>query len=134
MTHRPTRLILSPIFQEGRRRALWRLEFPYWRWLLFYGLHVPYFVPAGFVCDLASIPWFLRWLYPVDGPWAGAAVVHDHMYTQHDIGRGIADFIFWQLMRQDGVPVIRAAVFYAAVRTFGGPARKRALKKSSANF
>lgn len=42
-------------------------------------------VPAGFVTDLASIPRLVWSIYPPDGPWVKAAVVHDFLYdTQGD--------------------------------------------------
>jgi len=39
-----------------------------------------FLVPAGTKTDLASIPWpFSLWL-PPGGPWALAAILHDHLY------------------------------------------------------
>jgi hypothetical protein len=34
-------------------------------------------IPAGYRSDLLSVPWKLRWLFPVDGPGAEEAWHHD---------------------------------------------------------
>ena len=34
-------------------------------------------VPAGFITDGATIPWFLRWMFSPTGKYFGAAIVHD---------------------------------------------------------
>ena len=110
------RIVLKPIFQRGRKRAVWMLLRSYSRMTIPLGTVT---VQPGFVSDLASIPWFLRWLYPPDGIWGPAAVVHDWLYSQPEVSRRVADRIFWDHMREDGVPWFRAMLFYWGVRLFG---------------
>jgi len=38
-------------------------------------------VPAGFVTDLISVPWYVRWLINPTGPGKEAAVVHDFLLS-----------------------------------------------------
>lgn len=94
-------------------------------------------VPAGFVCDGASIP---RILWPLSGgPFEGkhrdGAIVHDYLYSRirelwperndtrwRDGVRADADHVFYEAMRACGVSEIHARAKYAAVRLFGGKA------------
>jgi len=50
-------------------------------------------VPAGFVTDGASIPFFLRWLFSPTGRYFGAAIVHDYiLVTAGDWKRANKEF------------------------------------------
>lgn len=53
-------------------------------------------VPAGYVTDLASIPWPARNVWnPADGHWAQAAVVHDFMCSKHETySRHFCDYVY----------------------------------------
>lgn len=77
----------------------------------------------AFVTDLASIPWLVRGIYPPDGPWAKAAVIHDYLYKTKGLGgryaRAEADAIFYEAMGVLGVPEWRRRVIYTAVRVGG---------------
>ena len=44
-----------------------------------------FLVPAGFLTDLASIPWFARWLFPKRGPYDAEAVIHDFLIVTKDM-------------------------------------------------
>lgn len=78
-------------------------------------------VPRGFETDFASIPRSMGWLYPPDGPWAIAAVVHDWLYRRGSgVSRYYADSTFMALMECLGVPYCRRNVIYHSVRFFGG--------------
>ncbi len=88
-------------------------------------------VPSGFRTDLASIPWALRWVFPPDGPYARAAVLHDWEYALGRFPRSLCDVIFWDAMTNRDLPPemrvapITAVCVYLAVRAFGwGPYRK----------
>jgi hypothetical protein len=86
-------------------------------------------VPAGFVCDGASIP---RILWPLaGGPFEGThrngALFHDYLYWRSRQGcalgtRKDADRIFYQIMRLFGHSVWSARSKWSAVRLFSGPA------------
>ncbi len=94
-------------------------------------------VPAGFVCDGASVP---RWAWtaighPLSGRFLRAAVLHDWGYRHPAEGdtRATVDRRFFQGLRADGVGRVRAALMYAAVRVGGGAAWARGLDKSLAS-
>lgn len=81
--------------------------------------------PAGMVFDFASIPRLIWNIYPPDGTWANASVIHDALYEYRttlfkDITREQADDIFLEAMKSSGVPFARRQVMYRAVRAFGG--------------
>ena len=118
--HLNVRAILRP----GRKRALWQLLSPLVWEVTANGCCVYIRVPEGFVSDLASFPWFLRWYYPPDGPWAPAAVVHDWLYYM-GVDRRLADVLFLLRMEQDGVWWVRILIFYAGLRLFGWLAYRR---------
>lgn len=91
-------------------------------------------VPAGATTDLASVPRLAWTLFPPDGAWLKAAVVHDYLYTSHGTcwfdgfngrtrakpySRSECDGIFREAMGALGVPAWQRAVIYAAVRVGG---------------
>lgn len=80
-------------------------------------------VPAGFVTDLASIPWPL-WsagLRP-DGQYAFAAIVHDYLYWTQIRDRKDADTILKFGMQDLRVPGATIFAIYDGVRAGGGSA------------
>ncbi len=80
-------------------------------------------IPAGFECDAASIPSWLRWLPGMSriAKHARAAVVHDWLYARpNGYDRRIVDAIFLSIMKHDGVNVIVRTAMYVAVRLCGG--------------
>jgi hypothetical protein len=77
-------------------------------------------VPEGFVCDLASVPWFGRWLVPRAGRHNRAAVLHDWLFYLRARGelqltRNQADGLMMQAMRADGVRPTRRALIRSAL-------------------
>lgn len=76
-------------------------------------------VPAGFQTDLSSVPRlpFAYWLAGDTGHKAG--VIHDYLYDHHLGGRQVADDVFSEALRVEGVPAWRRGPMWAAVRTFG---------------
>ncbi len=81
-----------------------------------------YVVPAGYVFDGSSIPWWLWWLYPpgYDPAWR-ASCFHDwcysHLYRQ--VSKRFADAAFRSIMLKDGASPWVAKAFHAAVSRFG---------------
>ena len=74
-------------------------------------------VPEGFVTDLASIPRVFRLLFPKNGHHRAAAIVHDYLCRlKLDFSRVLADKIFHEAMKLQGVPWHRRWPMYAAVR------------------
>ena len=70
--------------------------------------------------DLASIPKLIRTLFPIDGRHVRAAILHDAMYRWYSpFNRAEADWLFYTMMMQDGVPRWRAELMYQGVRAGG---------------
>jgi hypothetical protein len=84
-----------------------------------------FLVPAGVLTDLASIPWFLRWLFPIVGASILAAIIHDALYrntyidSTGEITRREADAILLAIMRDSGVSWGQRWAMWAGVRIGG---------------
>jgi Protein of unknown function (DUF1353) len=48
-----------------------------------------------------------------------SAIVHDYLYSSHEVKRRIADKVFYQAMLEEGVKKYHAIPIYLAVRLFG---------------
>lgn len=81
--------------------------------------YAPIDVPAGFVTDLASIPWYLWSWLPNDGPYMHAAIIHDWIYWDQSRSREEADNILWIDMTDLGVGYLTRQMIYQAVSRFG---------------
>ena len=122
-----------PEIRDGR--SLWRLE----RDLIYRtteGETVT--IPQGFVTDLASVPRLFWDLFPPDGPWTEAAVVHDALYFTRGgadlwqgrrcisraapYSRAECDGVLREAMADLGVGVIQRTLIWAGVRVGGGNA------------
>lgn len=86
--------------------------------------------PRGVQTDLASIPRVLWSLVPKVGAHDKAAVIHDGGYAHYLVTEGgerihtvkhVADALFYEGMRAEGVSGFIAGVLYHAVRLFGDP-------------
>jgi hypothetical protein len=80
-------------------------------------------VPAGFESDGASVPrFFWRAVFPPgDSRALRIAIVHDFIYRTHPEGwsKAEADTLFYEGMREDGVPFVNAKIAYYGVYLFG---------------
>ena len=81
-------------------------------------------VPAGFVCDLASVPRAVTWAIPPYGAYTRCAVLHDWLcdnvhWGTPVVSRRDADGIFRRTLREVGVSVPRRWMMWAAVRLGG---------------
>lgn len=71
-------------------------------------------VPANFETDLASVPWFARWLLPQHGRYTKAAVIHDCMiFDGYD--RRLSDLTFNDAMKACEVKTWRRVLLYSGV-------------------
>ena len=77
------------------------------------------FVPPGFETDYASVPRMFWAIYPPDGEYTEAAVVHDYLYWTQPCSRAQADKVFLEGMKELGVPWARRTLIYSAVRLGG---------------
>jgi len=78
-------------------------------------------VPAMFIFDGASIPWF-AWLStytPFHPDVMGPAVVHDWLYLNHQTVRNVADEIFYDLLILNGANIVKSKLMYKAVKLAG---------------
>lgn len=79
-------------------------------------------VPGGFVTDFASVPRVPLAFWLTGGTGHKAAVVHDWLYTTHDVPRDVADATFREALKASGVPAWRAWLMHLGVRVGGnGP-------------
>ena len=76
-------------------------------------------VPAGFTCDLASVPRLPEVYRRYGGRAKHAAVVHDWLYRIHGVPKNDADLVFREGMLTQGIPRDDAEAMYQAVRLFG---------------
>lgn len=82
-----------------------------------------YTIPKGFKTDLASIP-KIAWpiIAPAHSSLIRPAIVHDWFYRKTcDYTRKQTDLIFYHMLKNDGVSIIKASLMYYAVRFFGSP-------------
>jgi hypothetical protein len=76
-------------------------------------------VEDGFDTDYASTPRILWPLYPPDGKYTEAAVVHDKLYWDQPMTREEADAVFLEAMEALGVPWLRRHLLHKSVRIGG---------------
>lgn len=77
-------------------------------------------VPAGFITDFASVPRIPIAYLLTGGTAHAAAVVHDFLYTNHEVPRAMADAVFREAIIASGGPSWRAWMMWAGVRIGGG--------------
>jgi len=78
-----------------------------------------FIVPAGFITDFASVPRIpIAFLLTADTAHQ-AAVVHDWLYTTHEVARDVADAVLREASIASGVPAWRAWLMWAGVRVGG---------------
>jgi hypothetical protein len=82
------------------------------------GLDLEVEVPAGWLTDFASVPWWGRGLFPADADYTRAAVVHDYLCETRGVDQFLADAVFRVAMKDLGVPAWRRLLMYYAVRLF----------------
>jgi hypothetical protein len=117
---------LTPLVAKAISGSEWQLTEP----LIYqppYGLYIK--VPAGFPCDLASIPRLFQLLIPVNDSHRQAATLHDFLYAGRGVVEGTAvrqeftraecDVMFLDAMRESGVPRWKRYSMYLAVRAGG---------------
>jgi hypothetical protein len=120
-------LVLEAVEAEGKAvtkngRQLWQVTRDLTYELGSKGSGVCITVPAGFYTDLASIPRLMWTLFPPDGQWVKAAVIHDYLYLFKGLGiysRAQADAIFLEAMEVLGVSWAQRSLIYRAVRIGG---------------
>ena len=97
----------------------WETDLPVW-----WEETIEIVVPAGFIFNLASIPWMFGWFAGKLGKHQRAACLHDYLYCENIGSRQWADKQFDLAMKQDGVASFRRRGMWAAVRLGGWGAWK----------
>lgn len=82
------------------------------------GLYLRVEAKTGFETDNATVPWWMEWLFPKEGPWADPAALHDRLYRSR-VERVLADAIFFCALKERGVPRWRRWAMYLGVRWLG---------------
>jgi hypothetical protein len=78
--------------------------------------------PTGFITDLASVPRMPFAHMLTAGTGHAAAVIHDVLYSGHQVTRAMADDVFYEALLVLGVPKWRAWLMWSGVRIGGrGP-------------
>ena len=75
-------------------------------------------VLEGFITDFASVPRFLWVLFPPDGKYTQAAVLHDRLYANPLYTRKKSDYIFYEAMGVLGVPKWKKWIMWKFVHAF----------------
>ena len=78
-----------------------------------------YIVEAGFLTDLASIPFFLRWLFKKTGKSRKPALFHDHMYASKWKTRKECDDKFKEMLKRRSVNRVATPLYWSGVRVGG---------------
>lgn len=82
-------------------------------------------IQPGLVTDLASIPWFMRPFYPVNGLHRYSSALHDGLYQENGVSnigtftREACDHIFLEAMESQGVGEFRRNSMFKGVDYFG---------------
>jgi hypothetical protein len=102
---------------DGER---WELVEPLEFCLLVGHGHIVVTVPKGFVTNYASVPCLLRGIFPPQGKWNRAAILHDYLYSHPgNASRFYVDCTFCEAMAALGVPWYRRVPMFIAVLFFG---------------
>lgn len=84
-------------------------------------------VPFGFSTDFASVPRGLWNLFPPDGSYTAASVVHDWLFRKTNWPCSICNGVFLEAMVVCKTPWYVRWIMWAAVSVFGGAVRKKML-------
>ena len=80
-------------------------------------------IPTGTTTDFASCPWWIRWLLPKVGRNTRGAIVHDGLYRNPKIRKGIdrklADQIFYDINKYYGMNIVKNFLSWLGVRIGG---------------
>lgn len=120
---------IAPLRRTGPRKAVLMENF----WFMSKDLGF-IDVEAGFDTDYASVPRIFWSIYPPDGSYTEAAVIHDALYWYQSVhGRPItrkqADGVFLEAMEHLGIPLHRRRILYRAVRLGGWVAWNKRAKE-----
>ncbi len=76
-------------------------------------------VEKDFDTDFASLPFPLNLFYSKYGKYALPAAVHDKLYRTKEFGKIMADAVFYQAMKEEGVKLFTRLLFYIGLILLG---------------
>lgn len=79
-------------------------------------------VPVGYKTDFASVPRLFWIVFPPDGKYTKAAVIHDYLCDnprKFTSNRKETDHVFLKAMLETGVSHFKAMILFSAVRLYG---------------
>lgn len=76
-------------------------------------------VPKGFITDFASVPRVPVAFWLTGETAQKPAVIHDWLYTSHEVARSVADAVFREACLLTGMPAWRAWMMWLGVRAGG---------------
>ena len=82
-------------------------------------------IKKGQLTDLATIPWFARWLYSRSGPHKDAAIIHDTMLSQ-GYTRTLSDLVFREALQDSNVSALHVSILYSFVKFYTLFCKKKA--------
>lgn len=116
--------LVAEFEDDGIHYVIWQM-FTYLLGMLGSGISVN--VPVGYRTDLASVPWWIRWLLPPNGKYGKAAVIHDYICSYRTVNvnginvyvtRKQGDLIFLEAMGVLNVPAWQKWSMFCAVRAY----------------
>lgn len=108
----------TPAILEMLDDYRWRLVEPFSFWVSSDSSDIIE-VPVDNITDLASVPRALWAIFPPNGRYAKAAIIHDYLYANALRTKKEADRIFLDAMTVLDVPTWKRYLMYTAVRIFG---------------
>jgi Protein of unknown function (DUF1353) len=91
-------------------------------------------IPAGFITDFQSTPWWGQWLAPHRGIADYAALEHDWLYFIQLQTRKDADMHFCQRLIEAGLSPFRSTFRYYTLRSWGWKAWNENKKNKNTRF
>src|SRR3990167_4905100 len=95
---------------------LWRIEREFTYYIGEENSNEFVIVPKGFITDFASVPRPFWFLFPPDGKYTQAAVLHDYILHEGIYSYPKADYIFYEAMGVLKVPPWNRWIMYRAVQ------------------
>ena len=79
-------------------------------------------VPAGFITDFASVPRIPVAFWLLGDTAHAAAVLHDYLYTTHEVSKDMSDAVLREAAKSVGVPAWKSWLLWMGVKIGGrGP-------------
>lgn len=98
----------------------------------YFGSDAKIIVPAGFITDGTSSPWYFHWLIPAFGKHSNASYLHDACYKlvrENKMPRRLADWVMLEACTVLKIPAWKRYLIFYCLRCFGWMAVIKKLKQ-----